>query len=292
MTGPGKKGIVDRMMGDFMNFFSESSYAEGYARREGLLQSVDPRFKLVGTLILIVCIIFVMRVEWILGILGVILLLAVASRVRFSYYLKRVWLFVPLFTAIIVVPAMFNFVVPGQLLLIILNKGQTIGPLTSPWTIGLTVQGVNAAILFVLRTGAAVSLMVLLALTTPWTDLLASLQSLKVPKAFVMVLGMTYRYVFVLVGIAQEMHLALKSRIIRPGTRGQFRSWLGAIIGVLLRRSLETSERVNLAMISRGYDGRVKSINRFHSQPFDWAFLFFLLALGVLLFVVRNLTVI
>jgi len=275
-----------------MNFFSESSYAEGYARRERLLQSVDPRFKLVGTLILIVCIIFVMHVEWILGILGVILLLAVASRVRFSYYLKRVWLFVPLFTAIIVVPAMFNFVVPGQLLLIVLNKGQAIGPLTSPWTIGLTVQGVNAAILFVLRTGAAVSLMVLLALTTPWTDLLASLQSLKVPKAFVMVLGMTYRYVFVLVGIAQEMHFALKSRAISPVTRGQFRSWLGAIIGVLLRRSLETSERVNLAMISRGYDGRVKSITRFHSQPFDWAFLFFLLALGVLLFVVRNLMVI
>jgi cobalt/nickel transport system permease protein len=292
LTGPGRKGVVERTLEAFASFFDESSYAEGYSKRGGILQSVDPRFKLVGILFLVFSVVFVTRVEWILGVIILTLLLAAGSRVRLGYYLERVWLFVPLFTAVVVAPSMLNVIVPGEPLLVLLDKGEALGPLVSPWTVYLTVQGVSAAILFVLRTGAAVSLVVLLATTTPWTDLLASLQSLKFPKAFVMVLGMTYRYVSVLANIAREMHYALKSRTIKPGAQGQFGRWLGATAGVLLKRSFTMSERVNLAMISRGYDGRVRSMARFRSRPFDWAFLGFLLALGVLLFLVRGLAVV
>ncbi len=283
---------MERTIGAFSTFFDESSYAEAYARRRGLLQFVDSRFKLVGMLWLVVCVILVSRVEWVLAILGVTILLAVVSKVRLGYYLKRVWVFIPLFTLIIAVPAMFNFVVPGRPLLILLGKGQSLGPLVSPWTISITAPGVQGAILFVLRTGAAVSLVILLALTTRWTDLLASLQSLKMPKAFVMILSMTYRYVFVLVGIAQDMSMALKSRTMNPERSGDVRKWLGATIGVLFRRSMNTSELVNLSMISRGYDGRVRKVTRFHAQGFDWAFLGFLVGLGVILLMLRNIAVI
>ena len=256
------------------------------------MQFVDPRFKLVGMLWLVVCVVFVNRVEWILAILSVGILLAAASNVRLGYYLKRVWLFIPLFTLVIAVPAMFNFIVPGEPLFILLNRGQSIGPIVSPWTISLTVPGVQSAFLFVLRTGAAVSFVILLALTTRWTDLLASLQSLKIPTAFVMILSMTYRYVFVLVGIAQDMYFALKSRTLKPERSGDVREWLGATVGVLFRRSMNMSELVNLSMISRGYDGRVREVSRFRAQPFDWAFLGFLVGLGVILLMLRNITVI
>jgi len=291
VTGPSKKSIVDRTIGAFSSFFDESSYAEGYASKRGLLQFVDPRFKLIGVLWLVVCIILVNRVEWVLTILGVAILLGVASKVRLGYYLKRVWLFIPLFTLVIAVPAMFNFIVPGQPLFVLLSKGQPLGPLVSPWTISITVPGLQGAVLFVLRTGAAVSFVILLALTTRWTDLLASLQSLKVPKAFVMILGMTYRYVFVLVGIAQDMSFALKSRTLRPERSANVREWLGATIGVLFRRSMNMSELVNLSMISRGYDGRVRKVTEFRAEPFDWVFLGFLLGLGVLLLMLRNIAV-
>jgi cobalt/nickel transport system permease protein len=292
LPAPGRKGVVERTLGAFSGFFKESSCSEGYSRRAGFLQSVDPRFKFVGALFLVFCMMFVTRIEWILGVLGLTLLLATASQVRLGSYLKRVWLFIPLFTAVVVLPATFSFVVPGEPLLVLLREGQAVGPLTSPWTVAITAQGVSAAALFVLRTGAAVSLMVLIAMTTPWADLLASLQSLKVPEAFVMLLGMTYRYVFLLVGIAQEMHFALKSRTMGDPTRGELVKWLCGIIGVLLRRSFDTAERVSLAMVSRGYDGRARSTARFRSTPFDWAFLCFLLALGVLLLLVRGLAVV
>jgi cobalt/nickel transport system permease protein len=283
---------VDRTIGAFSSFFEESSYAEGYASKRGLLQFVDPRFKLIGVLWLVVCIILVNRVEWVLAILGVAILLGVASKVRLGYYLKRVWLFIPLFTLVIAVPAMFNFIVPGQPLFVLLSKGQSLGPLVSPWTISITFPGLQGAVIFVLRTGAAVSFVILVALTTRWTDLLASLQSLKVPRAFVMILGMTYRYVFVLVGIAQDMSFALKSRTLSPERSGDVREWLGATIGVLFRRSMNMSELVNLSMISRGYDGRVRKATEFNAEPFDWAFLGFLVGLGLILFMLRNVGVI
>jgi cobalt/nickel transport system permease protein len=292
VTGPGKKGIIEKTLQAFSRFFTESSYAEGYASRRGLLQFVDPRFKLVGMLWLIVCIILLSRVEWILAILGVNILLALASNVRLAYYLKRVWLFIPLFTLVIAIPAMFNFIVPGQPLFTLTTKGQPLGPVVSPWTIAVTTPGVQGAILFVLRTGTAVSFVVLLTLTTRWTDLLASFQSLKVPTAFVMILGMTYRYVFVLVNVAQDMSLAFRSRTLRPERNEDMRNWLGATIGVLFRRSMNMSELVNLAMISRGYDGKARKVTSFHAESFDWAFLGFLLGLGVVLLMLRNIVVI
>jgi cobalt/nickel transport system permease protein len=283
---------VERTIGAFSSFFDESSYAQGYATKRGLLQFVDPRFKLIGILWLVICVILVDRVEGVLVFLGVAVLLAVASNVKLNYYLKRVWLFIPVFTLVIAVPAMFNFIIPGQPLLILLSRGQPLGPLTSPWTISLTVPGVQGAILFVLRTGTAISLVILVTLTTRWTDLLASLQSLKIPTAFVMILGMTYRYVFVLVGIAQDMYFALKSRAMKPERQSDVKDWLGATVGVLFRRSMNMSELVNLSMISRGYDGQVRRVTRFHAQPFDWAFLCFLLVLGATLLMLHNIALI
>jgi cobalt/nickel transport system permease protein len=234
----------------------------------------------------------VSRVEWVLAALGVSILLAAASNVKLGYYLKRVWLFVPLFTLVIAIPAMFNFIVPGHPLFVLLSSGQSLGPLTSPWTVSLTVPGVQGAILFVLRTGTAISFVILLTLTTRWTDLLASLQSLKVPTAFLMILGMTYRYVFVLVGVAQDMYFALRSRSVKPERRADVRGWLGATVGVLFRRSMNMSELVNLSMISRGYDGKARGVARFRAQPFDWAFLCFLLGLGAVLLMLHSVAVI
>jgi energy-coupling factor transporter transmembrane protein EcfT len=107
-----------------------------------------------------------------------------------------------------------------------------------------------------------------------------------------MILGMTYRYVYVLVGIARDMSFALKSRTLRPERSADVREWLGATIGVLFRRSMNMSELVNLAMISRGYDGKVRKVSRFRAQAFDWAFLVFLIGIGVILLMLRNIAVI
>ncbi len=60
------------------------------------------------------------------------------------------------------------------------------------------------AALIVIRVATSISLVVLVALTTSWTALLAALRSLFLPRMFVLVLGMAYRYVFYLLGIGHR----------------------------------------------------------------------------------------
>jgi cobalt/nickel transport system permease protein len=80
----------------------------------------------------------------------------------------------------------------------------------------LTVHGdaLVAAAIFVLRVCASVSLAILLILTTKWADVLKSLRVMRVPNALVLVLAMTYRYIFLVPHTANAIFLARKSRII------------------------------------------------------------------------------
>ncbi len=50
--------------------------------------------------------------------------------------------------------------------------------------------------------------------TTPWADILKSLRALRVPQVFVLVLSMTYRYIFLFLHTANGILLARKSRIV------------------------------------------------------------------------------
>ena len=73
--------------------------------------------------------------------------------------------------------------------------------------------------LFVTRVGVSVSLAVLLVMTTPWADLLKSLRALRVPQVFVLVLSMTYRYIFLFLHTTNGMLLARKSRVVASHQR-------------------------------------------------------------------------
>ena len=43
------------------------------------------------------------------------LVLAAASRLPIGFFVKRVWLFIPIFTGIVVLPATLNVVTPGEI---------------------------------------------------------------------------------------------------------------------------------------------------------------------------------
>ena len=90
--------------------------------------------------------------------------------------------------------------------------------------LGVSAAGVWGAVVFVVRVGVSVSLAVLLVLTTPWADLLKSLHALKVPHVFVLVLSMTYRYIFLFLHTLNGMFEARKSR-------ASSRAWAAARIG-------------------------------------------------------------
>ena len=186
--------------------------------------------------------------------------LALVSRLTLARLCKQVWVAVLAFTGVIALPSLF--VVPGQTLL------------TLPflhWHI--TLQGVRAAAFLIGRAETSATFALLLILTTPWTHVLKALRALGVPVVVVAILGMTHRYIFVLLHTAMQMFEARRSRVLAPVGRGMQRKMLASTAGVLLGKAFQLSSDVHLAMLSRGYRGEAKLLHEFVMRGRDYLWL-------------------
>jgi cobalt/nickel transport system permease protein len=268
-----KKSFVEKTISGILNFFQESMVSEGYTRRNGFLQSIDPRVKLVSLLILIFAVSLTRDIAVLFIVYLLILLFAYLSKIEMLFFIKRVWVFVPIFAGIIVLPIIFNVFMPGDHLVTVATFGNNtyVGPVLLPSTIYITEQGTISAITFILRVATCVSIAVLLVLTTKRDELFKSLRSLRVPKVYVLTLDMCYRYIFLLMDTIRDFFTAKKSRTITPLPMREEQKWVAGRIGYVLVKSLDTSERVHKAMISRGFDGDVKLMHDYAMQKRDYA---------------------
>ncbi len=292
--GPrGRKSFLQKTLDGIFSFFQESFAAERYSKRNGLLQSLDPRVKLVSILALIFSLSLTRDMRILILIYALELFLSYASKIGVGFFIKRVWLFIPLFTGVIALPMIFNVFLPGDPLYQVAYLGPNahLGPFHLPESIYITRQGVAAAVIFTMRVAASVSAVVLLFLTTPQQVLFKSLRAVGVPKLYVLTLEMAYRYIFLLTDMIREIYIAKRARTIRPLSTFEEQKWVGGRIGYLLMRSLATSEKVHLAMVSRGFNGDVKIMQDFTVTARDYAAAFATLALCLLL-VMTSLNVI
>ena len=134
---------------------------------------------------------------------------------------------------------------------------------------GLTVS--DAGLLrfgsILLKSWLSVQAALLLALTTPFTDLLWAFSSLHVPETLIAIIGFMYRYLYTLSDEAQRLMRARSARSAAlPGHKsGGGLIWrarsAGGMVGNLFLRSYERSERVYAAMLARGYDGRLDRLD-------------------------------
>ncbi len=278
-----KKDFVSRTLDSFSSFLTTALFSEKYAKAKGLLQTIDPRFKIVTIFLMVVLTSLLHRLEILLGLYLFTLLLAYLSNVGIGFFVKRVWLFIPIFSGIIVIPALFNQITPGEPLLTFIQPGGYLGPWELSTGLSITVNGASSAVLFVMRVATSVSLVVLLTLTTKWSDILCALQVLRIPQAFVMTLGMAHRYIYLLLKLAEDMHLVRKSRTIRSQSLRENQNWVGTRMAQLLRRSFKTSEEVHLAMLARGFDGKARGLSMFRAERPDYVWLAFSILLGVMI---------
>jgi cobalt ECF transporter T component CbiQ len=224
--------------------------AETLAGRDGLLQRLDPRAKLVAGAALIVSGVLTHALGVVVGVFALALVLARLSRIALLRLFGPLWLSVLLFTGGLALPALF--VVPGETLAQL--------PLLD-WT--LTRQGVYGAALLVARALTSATLALLLVATTPWPQLLKALRALGVPVVVVAMLAMTQRYIFVLMHSAAQLAQARRSRCIAALTAAQQRRMAIASAGVLLEKAVALADEVHLAMLSRGYRGEVRLLDEF-----------------------------
>jgi cobalt/nickel transport system permease protein len=240
-----------------LSFLGEAFFADETARLPGFLQSLDPRIKIATLLFPILLALFTHSLVVLAFLYLLSLGLAGLSGIRPLSFLRRTWIFIPLFSVVIAIPALFSSVSPGR-------------PLLSAGNVCVTQQGVMAAGFFVARVATSVSWAVLLSMTTPHFALLRALRLFGLSRIFVMVLGMCYRYIYLLVAVIEHTHRAIKSRVGHRTQRRNARRIVAWNIAHLWARSYLLTEQVHGAMVSRGFKGDPVILNPFRIRARDW----------------------
>lgn len=117
-------------------------------------------------------------------------------------------------------------------------------------------DGLMDGLMIASRILGAVSIIAVMGYSTPFTEFMAGLSWLRVPKGFIEILMFAYRFLFVLLEDATVIYSAQRNRLgystIRRGM-GSF----GILAGSLMLKAFEHSHHVTTAMIQRGYDGNI-----------------------------------
>jgi cobalt/nickel transport system permease protein len=130
--------------------------------------------------------------------------------------------------------------------------------LLEPVVLGVTVlswfqpEGGGIFLFLFVRTNLCLLTSLLLANTTPFTEILGVLKRLRVPWLFVTTLTLMHRYLFVLADEAERMRRARASRTFTRGRRSQWLA-LSSVVGQLFVRASERAERIYNAMCARGW---------------------------------------
>lgn len=172
------------------------------------------------------------------GYLAVIAVVVAVSRVPATYLLKRMVVEVP-------------FVVFALLLPFVAH-----GPRTEVVGLSLSESGLLSAWGLLAKGTLGVLASLTLAATTEPQDLLVGLERLRMPSLLVQIMGFMVRYLEV---VTDELHRMKVARDSRGFSARDPRHWpvLARSVGALFIRSFERGERVHLAMLSRGYDGKM-----------------------------------
>lgn len=238
-------------------------FLDPYRHGSSPVHRLDPRVKLVLAVAFILTTALIHPGAWpayvllFAAVFSVILL----SELGVGFVYKRAILAAPFVLAAL--PLLFT--VPGDVL-----ASFQVGP----WTLTLTQPGLVRFISLALKSWLSVQMAIVLASTTEFPDLLAAMRSLRVPRLLVTVIGLMWRYLFVLVDEVMRLMRAREARSghpTEPGGQGNRRvggslTWrakvTGGMAGNLMLRSFDRSERIYAAMASRGYDGEVRGLPR------------------------------
>lgn len=114
--------------------------------------------------------------------------------------------------------------------------------------------GLQEGLLIVSRIMGAVSVAILLSQMMTFTETMAALAWLRVPRGLVDVSLFAWRSLFMLYDDAGVVYTAQKNRLGYCGMRRSLRSF-GSMAGMLTIRAFDGSQSMTTAMTQRGYDG-------------------------------------
>ena len=261
-------------------------FLDPYHPGESLVHRLDARVKLILILLFIITTALVPVGTWPVYILltAMILSVEVLSELGIAYVYKRSLLAVPFVLAAL--PIIFT--TPGP---------EVARFFVGSWDVSISQAGLERFISITLKSWISIQAAIVLAASTPFPDLLVAMRAIRLPRLIVAIFGLMWRYLFVLVDEAIRLNRARAARSSQPassaGKSGGSIIWRGRVaggmVGNLFLRAFERSDRIYMAMLSRGYDGDVRSLPSAPLRSSDWMILisgsvFFVLLLSLAVF--------
>lgn len=236
-----------------------------YHEKESFMHHLDPRVKVVITVIFIVSNALLPDGAWFAFGLAWLFLLLVnfLSKLGLGYTIKRSLVALPF--ALIAITVLFS--IPGN-------------PVYSfhffMWNFVISDAGLLRFVSILIRSWLSVQMAILLVATTRFPDLIHALEHLRVPAILTTIIAFLYRYLFVLTDEVFRLIRARESRsAAAPGKRvGGGVLWrakvAGNMAGQLFLRSYERSDRIYQAMVARGYTGHLYTLNAHEMKSRDY----------------------
>jgi len=230
------------------------------SRQKGLLQGVDARVKVLFAAFFLVIVSLKRDVSSELMIASFTFTLAASSRLDLFSLYRRILFFGFFFGFLIAMPSSLNIVRQGDMALTIvsLSKPYDFWVYHIPKDIGITWDGLRGVAMLTMRVINSVSLSLLLLYTTPFPEIIRALKVFRVPDTFLMVINLSYKYIFLFAKTVEDMHLARKSRTVGAVNDAEARKWIAGRMVLVFRRTQLKCEELFKAMLSRGFSGDIR----------------------------------
>ncbi|MFD0978343.1 cobalt ECF transporter T component CbiQ [Tropicimonas aquimaris] len=234
-------------MSSVLNTLEKPLTSTGGRRQISWLGRIDPRVRIVAALAFAVVTVACGRLPVLLAALGIAVALLAASRLPAGRTLRRM---ATMDGFILILLVMLPFTVPGE-------------PMFTIWGLPASREGLLQAVEILLTANAVILALMALVGTMEPVTMGHALHALRVPTALVHLLMFTVRYIDVLREEYLRLRQAMKARGFRPSTDWHCYRSFGYLLGMLLVRSMERSERILDAMKCRGFTGRIPLLDRF-----------------------------
>jgi cobalt/nickel transport system permease protein len=225
-----------------------------YLDHNSAVHRLPPEAKIVATVLFTIVVVVTPREDFLAfaGYAVLIAAVAAAARIRPGWLVKRATIELPFVLLAVALP--------------FAGHGERI-----TWLgMSLSVDGLYGAFNIVAKGTLGVLASLLLAGSTTMRDLILGLDRLRVPTVFTQIATFMLRYLDILVDDARRMRIARLSRGYDPRFLWQVKAF-AVSIGALFLRAFERGERVYLAMLSRGYTGRLPRPEHEPASARQWA---------------------
>lgn len=262
MRGGGSADIsyLDKGIRSFADLFTEGHSQWELSSRKSFLHDLDARIKIVFWIMLIIVISLKRAVLPEAVIFIFVFALAALCRLNLIAFYKKVLLLGFAFGFIVSFPSTLNVIVPGKVIIPVLTLS---GPhdfwiYHIPQVIGLTEGGISLVSLLTLRVLNSLSISFLVLYTTPFAEIVKALKIFRVPDTFLIIISMTYKYIFTFAHIVSDMYLAKKARLACGNGRKEAREWIAGRIAFVFKKTRIECEEVFKAMNARGFSGEIR----------------------------------